>query len=243
MKPDQHAVEASNDSLYWWDGYRKEIISYTDGYNVNLLQRIKNVADYINNRDESKTPSVLYDVDNKEVLFNVVGDNTLVYNEQAQAFTSVYTFSPIYYCNLNGKMVVTKQWDENAGLYEYNNSSDNSVMLFEEEAKPLLKYTVNKDASYNKVFDIQTFGGRFYKGDTTPLKFEYKTPLKQQSHTDGTQVTDREYDFRLAIPRNHDDMYGGRMRGKTIECTINSDSNDYDFSIQYITTKYRMSWS
>lgn len=83
MKPDQHAVEASNDALYWWDGYRKEIISYTDGYNVNLLQRIKNVADYINNRDESKTPSVLYDVDNKEVLFNVVGDNTLVYNEQA----------------------------------------------------------------------------------------------------------------------------------------------------------------
>ena len=251
MKPDQHAVEASNDSLYWWDGYRKEIISYTDGYNVNLLQRIKNVADYINNRDESETPSILYDVDNKEVLFNVVKkntennteNNTLVYNEQAQAFTSVYTFAPIYYCNLNGKMIVTKQWDEDAGLYEYNSSSDNSVMLFEEEAKPLLKYTVNKDASYNKVFDIQTFGGRFYKGDTTPLKFEYKTPLKQRSHTDGTQVTDREYDFRLAIPRNNDDMYGGRMRGKTIECTINSDSNDYDFSIQYITTKYRMSWS
>lgn len=43
MKPDQHAVEASNDALYWWDGYRKEIISYVDGYNVNLLQRIKNV--------------------------------------------------------------------------------------------------------------------------------------------------------------------------------------------------------
>ena len=43
MKPDQHAVEVSNDSLYWWDGYRKEMISYTDGYNVNLIQRIKNV--------------------------------------------------------------------------------------------------------------------------------------------------------------------------------------------------------
>ena len=48
MKPDQHVIEASNDALYWWDGYRKEIIGYTDGYNVNLLQRIKNVSNYIN---------------------------------------------------------------------------------------------------------------------------------------------------------------------------------------------------
>jgi adenosine/AMP kinase len=74
MKPNQRAVEASNDSLYWWDGYRKEIVGYTDGYNINLLQRIKNVANYIHSGEESTTPSVIYDTDNKEVLFNVVND-------------------------------------------------------------------------------------------------------------------------------------------------------------------------
>lgn len=246
MKPDQHVVEVSNDSLYWWDGYRKEIISYTDGYNINMLQRIKNVADYINNRDEASTPSILYDVDNKEVLFNVVGEDTLVYNEQIQQFTSAYTFSPIYYCNLNGKMLVTKQWNGEAKLYEYNKLSDEGVKLFNNDAKPLIKYVVNKDMMYNKVFDIQTFGGRFYKGDTTSLTLEYSTPLKQHSSTEQSEqhlITDREYDYRLAIPRNNNDAYGGRMRGKTMECQIKSNSNDIDFSIQYIITKYRMSWT
>ena len=244
MKPDQHAVEASNDSLYWWDGYRKEMISYTDGYNVNLIQRIKNVQNYIDSYGESKTPSIIYDVDNKEVLFNVVNDESIVYNEQVQQFTSIYKFAPIYYCNLNGIMVVTNSWKNgDAGLYKYNDAHSQSVTLFDHSVYPMVRYVVNKDSIYNKVFDIQTFGGRFYKGDKSHLKFDYYTPLKQHSHTDGNSVTDIEYDFRLAIPRNNGDAYGGRMRGKTMQCQIESNSNDIDFSLQYVTTKYRMSWS
>jgi len=218
MKPSQYAVEASNDALYWWDGYRKEIISYTDGYNVGLLQRVKNLSNYIHNGTESTTPSVLYDTNNKEVLFNVVNDETLVYNERTQQFTSVYTFSPIYYCELNGRPLITKQWEQFSELYKYNSDNNGKVYLFEEQAKPKIEYVVNKDSMYNKVFDIQTFGGRFYKGDKSHLNFDYKTPLKQHSHTDGNSVTDIEYDFRLAIPRNNDDIYGGRMRGKTMQC-------------------------
>lgn len=243
MKPEQHAIETSNDTLYWWDGYRKEIIGYTDGYNVQLLQRIKNVQDVINNNDEATTPSIVYDIDNKEVLFNVVGnDKTLVYNEQTQSFTSIYKFSPIYYCNINGVQFVTDLWRNGPNLYEYN-KLDSKVKLFGKEVYPKLKYVVNKDAIYNKVFDIQTFGGRFYKGDKSVLSFNYYTPLKQHSQTTGSAVTDIEYDYRLAIPRNNNDAYGGRMRGKTMECELTSSSNDIDFSIQYVTTKYRMSWS
>ena len=37
MKQDQHVVEATNDALYWWDGHRREILGYTDGYNIALL--------------------------------------------------------------------------------------------------------------------------------------------------------------------------------------------------------------
>ena len=243
MKPEQHAIESSNDALYWWDGHRREIISYVDGYNVQLLQRIKNVQDVINNNDEATTPSIVYDIDNKEVLFNVVGnDKTLVYNEQTQSFTSVYKFSPIYYCNINGVQFVTDLWRNGPNLYEYN-KLDSKVKLFGKEVYPKLKYVVNKDAIYNKVFDIQTFGGRFYKGDKSVLSFNYYTPLKQHSQTTGSAVTDIEYDYRLAIPRNNNDAYGGRMRGKTMECELTSSSNDIDFSIQYVTTKYRMSWS
>ena len=114
---------------------------------------------------------------------------------------------------------MTNRWnDEHAGIYKYNSNLDEHITLFDRDVYPTLKYVVNKDSMYNKVFDIQTFGGRFYKGDKSHLKFDYKTPLKQHSHTDGNSVTDIEYDFRLAIPRNNDDIYGGRMRGKTMQC-------------------------
>lgn len=138
---------------------------------------------------------------------------------------------------------MTDKWQQRPNLYEYN-TLDNGVTLFGEAAMPVLTYIVNKDSTYNKVFDLQTFGGRFYKGDTSNLNMIYHTPLMQMSHIDeGRGITDREFDYRLAIPRNNDDAYGGRMRGKTMECTVNSTSNDYDFSIQYVTTKYRMSWT
>jgi len=55
-----------------------------------------------------------------------------------------------------------------------------------------------------------------------------------------------EYDYRLAIPRNGSQdsniEYGNRMRGKTMQCEMASDYNSTDFSLQYITTKFRMSW-
>lgn len=249
MKPDQHVVEATNDALYWWDGHRREILGYTDGYNIALLQRIKNVQNYINNGTESDTPSIICDANNKEVLFNVVNNESLVYNEQIQQFTSVYTFNPIYYCNIYGDIYLTEPWFNWSRLCKYNvdNTDGEGPKLGLNLIKPKLKYIVNKDPVYNKVFDVQTFGGRFYGGDgedLVNLNFDYKTPLKQHSSAEhGEGITNREYDYRLAIPRNNDDLYGGRMRGKTMECEITSDSNNKDFSIQYVTTKYRMSWS
>lgn len=246
MKPDQHVIEASNDALYWWDGYRKEIIGYTGGYNVNLLQRIKNVANYINKGAESGTPSIIYDANNKEVLFNVVNDECIVYNEQTQQFTAIYTFNPIYYSNVDGNIYLTDQWKTEEHLYAYNedNTDEDGPKLFESKHYLMLKYVVNKEPTYNKVFDIQTFGGRFYGGNVEGIDINYYTPLKQHSRIrNGEGITDREYDYRLAIPRNNDDIYGGRMRGKTMECVLTSSSNDKDFSIQYITTKYRMSWT
>jgi hypothetical protein len=242
MKRDQHSIDATNSAVYWWDSVRKEILSYVDGYNVTLLQKVRNVQNYVSNGTESAIPSIISDTSKNEVLFNVVNDESLVYNEQTQSFTAVYKFNPVYYCNINDKMFLTDSWDDSPNLYEYHHDVD-GVTLFGEAQKPMLRYVVNKDSIYNKVFDIQTFGGRFYDGDVSSLEFTYKTPLKQQSGTTGENVTDREYDFRLAVPRNNNDLYGGRMRGKTMECELTSKSNDQDFSIQYVITKYRMSWT
>ena len=118
--------------------------------------------------------------------------------------------------------------------------------LFNKAIYPLVQYVVNKDAQYNKVFDISTFGGRFYGGDEgiKHLRFTFNTPLKQRSTDKGEHlITNREYDFRLCIPRNNNSDWGDRMRGKTMQCELKSSSNSTDFSLQYIITKYRMSWS
>lgn len=248
MKPDQKAYGVSNDMLYWWDGHSKEIIGYTDGYNIQQLQRIKSVANYVNEHEESDTPSIMYDRKNKEVLLNVVNNQTLVYNEQMQQFQSIYTFAPVFYCEINDAQLMPVNMGGVASFAVYNRlCQDNVPKLFNNIAKPSIKYIVNANSTYNKVFDNQTFGGRFYGGEDSSknIRFTYRTPLKQMSSATWNDVVNNyEYDYRLAIPRNNDDVYGGRMRGKTMECEITApDNTTMDFSLQYVTTKFRMSWT
>lgn len=257
LKPRQLAYEVSNDHLYWWDSDRKELLQYTDGYNVTPLISTKQAKNYINNmKDESETPALIYDNKYKELICNLRDEQSLVYSEQLQQFTSIYTFNPAFKWQANTLLYLTKN---KLHQYLYNETSQqDGVQLFGEDACPHIEYVVNKDSQYNKVFDIQTFGGRFYGGNTTdplneninPLRklyFGYKTPLKQTSGTYGNALTNIEYDFRLTIPRNgapnEQIKYGDRMRGKTMQCMFESTSNDLDFSLQYITTKFRMSWT
>lgn len=257
LKPRQLAYEVSNDHLYWWDSDRKELLQYTDGYNVIPLISTKQAKNYINNmEDESETPTLIYDNKYKELICNLRDEQSLVYSEQLQQFTSIYTFNPAFKWQANTLLYLTKN---KLHQYLYNETSQqDGVQLFGEDACPHIEYVVNKDSQYNKVFDIQTFGGRFYGGNTTDplneninplskLYFGYKTPLKQTSGTYGNALTNIEYDFRLTIPRNgapnEQIKYGDRMRGKTMQCMFESTSNDLDFSLQYITTKFRMSWT
>lgn len=267
QKKNQHARTMSNTSLYWWDGSNKEILLYQQKYDVTPLSTIKHIRNYINDGSESTTPFMAYDSKYKEVLMNVVNDECVVYNEYIEAFTSIYKFNPIYEALVNSKLYLTS----GDTVYDYNSSDGTQSVLFTNNAKPRIKYVVNYQPTYNKVFDIQTFGGRFYGGgydedrslpyddnvkefvgdkharnnsDLKDIKITYKTPLKQESHISGDKMTNLEYDFRLTIPRNGDNLdWGDRMRGKTMQCEIKSYSNNLDFALQYVTTKFRMSWT
>lgn len=266
QKKNQHVRAITNDSLYWWDGNNKEILLYQQKYDVTPLSSVKNIKNYINQNEESQVPFMVYDNKHKEVLMNVVNDKCIVYNESLQNFTGIYTFNPSFYLLNNADILLVGRDSNNLhDVYQYNCPNESQAELFEEDAKPLIKYIVNKDVRYNKVFDIQSIGGRFYggsevldhndnntnkiKGECTnkpfeDLTFEYKTPLKQSSSATGSDViTNVEYDYKLAIPRSGNKDRGNRMRGKTMECTLSSKSNDLDFSLQYIITKYRMSWT
>lgn len=243
MKKNQYEAEVqSNTTQYWWDGIRKEILAYAGGTELLPLTKVKNVTNYMNEREEKDHPSLVYDDKYNELIASVVGTKSLAYSEQIQAFVSTYLFSPIYRAVVDNITVITN----NNSIYHWNADSDES-RLFDRDAKPLLKYVVNKNSSTTKVFDMSSFGGRFYGGNASGvnnLTFTFDTPLKQHSTGTGSNlITNREYDFRLDIPRNNDSSYGDRMRGKTMQCEIKSSSNSNDFSLQYILTKYRMSWS
>lgn len=239
MKPDQFATTQSNHNLYFWDGHEKEILAY--GETIVPLTTLKGLRNYTNKHNEVTRPCMFYDNKNKELVSSVVGSNSIVYSEQIEAFTSIYTYTPLYHTDVFEDMLSATK-----NKLHLHNIKQTDVTLFGDTnpAKPLLQYVVNSEATMPKVFDIQTFGGRFYGGNNvSSLQFKYNTPLKQESSCTGSVVTNREYDFRLDIPRNNNDSYGGRMRGKTMQCELKSTINSSDFSLQYIITKYRMSWS
>ena len=241
MKRNQYEAEVqSNTTQYWWDGNNKEILAYAGGTELLPLTKVKDAQNYINSYDEVEHPSLTYDIKFNELISSVVNNGSLIYNEQVKQFTSIYTFNPIFRASVNNDLLLSAEKE----IYKWNNHSDEST-LFDAAALPLLRYVTNNNSTYTKVFDITTFGGRFYGGDDlSNLTFTFDTPLKQHSQGSGNDlITNREYDFRLDIPRNNNSSYGDRMRGKTMQCELKSSSNSTDFSLQYIITKYRMSWS
>lgn len=254
MKKNQHVRANSNGALYWWDGNNKEILQYSQA--IIPLSTTKYIKNYINKGEESTLPTILYDPKYKEVVCNVVNDESVVYSEQVDAFTSVYDENVQFWCNVLGDIYEAVR--ENDHIYKRDESQDqDTVNVFGSIVTPSIKYVVNKDPQYVKTFDIQTFGGRFYGGELdalNDLQFDYKTPLKQHSTINGGEdqggrrMTNVEYDFRITIPRDGTDAqnkpkYGNRMRGKTMQCEFKSSSNNKDFSLQYIITKFRMSWT
>ena len=268
MKENQYDAEIqSNSTQYWWDGYNKEILAYGGGMELIPLTKIKSVTNYINKRTESSHPALMYDTRYDEIVAQVVGDESIVYNEQIQTFSSVYTFMPLYRANIGNDLYTANEYQ----IYVQDKQDLESYSkLFNKPAFPKVRIVINKNNIYTKTFDNLTFGGRMYKGSlptivnwpmqkgngmyvkdehlNSPMHhliFTFETPLKQKSAIRGDKAASvDEYDYRLAIPRNGSDVeYGNRMRGKTMQCEIASDYNSTDFSLQYITTKFRMSWS
>ena len=252
MKPGQFADGQSNTTLYWWDGFKKEILSYAGGQAATPMNKVKTIDNYIKNHYECSHPIIVHDAKYNEVLFNVVGNYPLAYSEVTQQFMSIYDEDIQHKIYFNDKtFVVTsesvlRKWNEYDGDY----------------LNPYLKFVINPQSLYNNTFDLMQIGGNLYKSSDRSkiddnLLISFTTPLDQegrvvQDKEGRLPITDREYDYRFAIPRAGRYTgtpprwvtadWGDRLRGKTMECELASNSDDRDFSLQYIITKYRKSW-
>ena len=251
MKLGQHTACVSNDALYWWDSYNKEILQYVDKSSLTPLTQAKNIRNYINSNSENTHPHIYYNSKYKEVVCSCVNNQSVAYNELLQRFTSVYTsLVPVSSIPVNDQVYLAYI----NSIYATKTNKGTVSSIFGVPAKPKLKCVVNHNNTLPKTFDIQIIGGTLYNSNSvspnfnasglTNINITYTTQLNQTGEINGSKITNREYDFRLDVPRETQNaLYGGRLKGKTMQCELWSTSNSTDFSLQYITTKYRMSWS
>jgi len=192
-------------------------------------------------------PCVFFDKQFNEAIFTV-GDHdypkhgSIAYNEHLGQFTSLYSIMPAGAITFADNTLLVKN---DGGIRKWNSlgEDDCAFGLNGEAITPYLKYIVNANALYTKVFDNGEFGGRVYGGSTdkertyeniNPLSYihmTFSTPLKQKGELSGENIDNSEYNFRYSIPRHNDSSWGDRLRGKTMQVEMESTSNSYDFSL------------
>lgn len=256
MHKDQFSDAQSDSTLYWWDYNKHELCAYS-GEGVLILSKIKLIQNTFNESYEqhelNKHPLLTFDKRFNELIATVDKERSLVYSEVQSAFSSVYDIKPECAISFADRLYLTKTDNNTGNIYEWNQRQGNGIYGLNLALTPSLIWVVNSNSTYNKVFDNQEFAGRIYGGgdqrtyiNNVPLHnitIDFKTPLKQHASLLGDKIDNTEYNFRYAIPRHENALYGDRLRGKTMQCELKSSSNDYDFSLQWIKTKYRISWS
>lgn len=263
MKKGSDTKIQGNQILYWFDIDRKSLLQF-NGSNVQNLFEIKNIQNLVNNTDFTNyIQKCIYDLKNKELMLNGFGNKTLTFNEKIDNFTSVYNLYFRFGTRINENLFLTSyrkiyEWNSNRNSTHSRSfkfkKQDNDVVL---NIYPSIKYIVNKFPQLTKVYDNLLFDvtdlnvtitdglGNEYRPideiDKT-LKFNFDTVTGSGSSKDG-DITDREFDYKMAIPRSNNADYGSRLRGKIMKCEVKCNYNVSYFSLRYITTKYRISWN
>ena len=236
----------SDGAIYWYDAKRNELCSFNG--NLNSVSKLRGVQSYLNNNSESilKDPIAAYDKKYNETLFTLV-DNTLVFNERIDAFTSFYSYSPDYYAEFSDKLYTFK----NLKLFKYN--SGDSTNLYDDKAKKAyISFVVNQNYPISKTFDNVEYSGDFtHNTNFNEVYFETK---RQTSYTlDKEDIDYREDTYKFCIPRNNIELndaenlanksYKDRMKGKYLICHYKYDCNNGNtFKVPYISTAYRQSF-
>lgn len=257
MHEQQFCDTQSDSTLYWFDHHNNELKCY-NGQMISLSKKF-NVQTLLNDELEVKlAPKLLYDANNNEVVSKVLSEgNSLVFNENINRFTSTYSIpfdeslsfpNGVYLAKVNDGFIHIAQWD-------YSNTG--YTQTWREKIEPsVLRYVVNKNPMITKVFDNQEFVTPQDECDIQNLNYNdndsyfsinhnytWQTESQKSKSSLADSITLREHNYRYSIPRaNNSEMYGDRMRGKYMICTMLGNKPNTNVALQYILTKFRASW-
>ena len=252
MCKQQFCVASSNGGAYWCDTHNNVICMFNGEHVVELSKQGK-VQSLMNAKADGSS-GVFYDNKNNELVFNVFKDKQqIAFNEAIGKFTSVYTMPFEGYTEFFNGLYLINTVDDEVNIFHYDYMSDDGLKDTNRQLiKCYVKYTVNQQPLVTKVFDNQSIvtqedlqGRPVYDNDdyfSINHKYTWETPMIKSASTLENSITLRENNHRFAIPRAGG-LYGDRIRGKYMVCEITSEKPKYTAAIQFITTKYRLSWS
>ena len=252
MCKQQFCVASSNGGAYWCDTHNNVICMF-NGETVIELSKQGKVQSLMNAKADGSS-GVFYDNKNNELVFNVFKDKQqIAFNESIGKFTSVYTMPFEGYTEFFNGLYLINTVNDEVNIFHYDYMSEDGLKDTNGQfIKCYIKYTVNQQPLVTKVFDNQSIVTQedlqsrpvYDKDDYFSIdhKYTWETPMIKSSSTLENSITLRENNHRFAIPRAGG-LYGDRIRGKYMVCEITSEKPRYTAAIQFITTKYRLSWS
>lgn len=218
LKAGHNDSDCQSDSvLYWYDYDKHELCAYQGGQ-VVCISKAKFVQSYLNKlaifKDKQiNKPFLTFDKKYNEIIATLAKDESIIYNEASSVFTGFYNIAPDSRLYFNNDVYFTK--DDK--LYIYNGNVRNTG--FGDQSLPInLNYIVNKDYQRTKVFDNIDFTGYLNKDLIT---FNFKASNLASKPLQGSGISDRELNFRAAIPRvSGAELFGNRMRGRVLTCNV-----------------------
>lgn len=252
MCKQQFCVTSSNGGAYWCDTHNNVLCMFS-GDNVVELSKQGKVQGLINDKADGSS-GVFYDNKNNELVFNVLEyKQQIAFNESIGKFTSVYTMPFDGHIDFFNGLYLVNTIDDKINIFQYDCISGYGLKDTQnQQIECYLRYVINQQPLVTKVFDNQSIVTQedlqsrpvYDKDDYFSInhKYSWTTPMISSYSTLQNSITVRENNHRFAIPREGG-LYGGRIRGKYMICEITSKKPRYTAAIQFITTKYRLSWS
>ena len=249
MHKSQFCDTQSDSTLYWFDHHNKELKGFSGQSVISIGKSAQAQNLFYKYSDKQQVPLLFFDKKNNEIVAKTLSNQqSVAYSELNKAINSIYTIphsgaivfdNGTYITTFSGQTIKIAQWDTNVDI----------ASTWDGVLPTTITYVVNKYPTTTKVFDNQeivTPQNEMNYGVTFDKEHEYKwqTESSYSASTLEGQITSREHNYRLAIPRDSANLgYGSRIRGKYMICTIKDNKPATDVAIQYIITKFRTSWS